>query len=495
MHDSNSQVLSHTSGLLEVEDTDVLCIPSEYFQDILPSLLQWVEKGDRYVLILWQSASFDSFIDISPRIRSFVLHDPIEESFKQIAWEYVFLRIKLWSPSPWKHKDLFEHTLLGVHLVASDYQDFGSKVRSNVCINTKAQDKHYSLDALKGSMKGIPAIICGAGPTLSENMEQLCQMRSSALILAGGAAIKALSSRSVFFHAAAGIDPDPDYERFVESSAFETPFFYQDRFSSEILSMIHSQKIRLPSTSEYPFEEWLKQEMGSQQSPFDGGWTVATLMTSLATHLGCSPIVFVGMDFGYKDKMYTEELTATDHSDEGAILMQGQIKTKSDWIMASHWIEQWIKTHPEARFINTSSISCFAGSESASLHSVQKELSKSYDVKGDLHSALEEAKIKRSLDRASLAFEELDESVCRTKDLLASMVKLFESYYPEDPTSKGEFILAEYDLYDELCYKVVIEPVWRVWKHVFARIEDLPIDRRRLHEILFFQKIINAHKS
>lgn len=497
MYESNTIVPSHSSILLEIDETDVLCIPSEYLESSLSSLLEWVEKADRYILILWESASLDSFIDISPRIRSVVLHEPIEESFKQIAWEYVFLRVRLWTPgSVWKYKDLFEHVLLGVHLVASDSEDFGKKVISNICKNTLAQEQHYSLDALKGSMQGIAAIICGAGPTLSKNMSLLSEMRDSALILAGGAALTALTSRGIFFHAAAGIDPDPDYDRYMQNSAFETPFFYQDRFSSKILSMVHAQKIRLPSTAEYPFEEWLKAEKGAQETPFDGGWTVATLMTSLATHLGCSPIIFVGMDFGYKDKMYTEELASSLHSEKAPVYTKDQIKTKSDWIMASHWIEEWIKAHPETRFINTSTISTFTGAKPSSLATVQKkDLTRRYDVANDLHAALEEAKIKGSYDRAHLALQELRESMERTQDLLSSMVKVFEAYYPEDPTAKGEFILLEYDLYDEICYKVVIEPVWSIWKHVFARMEDLAFDKRRLHEILFFQKIINEHKS
>lgn len=479
------------------QDVDVYCVPSSFIGSFFSYFKGWLEeKQSRLLIILEERLSLSSYADIAPQIKSYVLHHPIEETMKQIAWEHVFLKVSLWLPEEevWPHKEMFESCLLGVHLVASGMEDFGAKVYANVRENILQQKDHTSLAFLKGSMKGVPAIICGAGPTLSQNLDALKQLPSSALILAGGAAIAALSARSVPFHAAAGIDPDPDYGRYKESGGFEVPFFYQDRFSSELLSNIQGEKVRLPANRGYPFEEWLNEALGREEALFDGGWTVATFLTSLATHLGCSPIVFVGMDFGFAEKMYAGEIQEDLKEKEHVIQKTKEIKTKNDWVMATEWLNGWIKDHPETLFINTSEVSSFAGAEKRPLEEVvEKDLQRSYDIRGLLHRSIEEAKVKLSYERALMSFKEYDESFARCEKILLSMLSLFEAYYPNDPTAKGEYILLEYDLYDELCYKVLLEPVWSIWKYVFARIENIAEDRRKIHELLFYQKVLKAH--
>ena len=388
----------------------------------------------------------------------------------------------------WEHQNLFEISFLGVHLVASGMEDFGARVYANVRSNRENRASCISMEALKGSLQGIPAIICGAGPTLTDCISELKGLYSSAVIFAGGSSINALTESSVLFHAAAGIDPDPDYIRFRESSAFEVPFFYQNRFSSEILSKIDGEKVSLPSTEGYIFEQWLAEECGEGEVHFDAGWTVATLLTSLATHLGCSPIIFVGMDFGYTDKMYTQEL----REERAPPLDKAEgVKTKNDWIMAGHWIEDWIKEHPETCFINTSTISHFKGAGFSPLPKIS--LTEKYDTAGVLHAAIQEAKVKGASDKARACLAEFSSSLIQCQTIVDAMLKLYEDYYPNDPTSKGEFILLEYDLYEELGFKLLIEPVWSVWKYVFARMDASTEHRKRLHEILFFKKILTAH--
>jgi hypothetical protein len=69
-------------------------------------------------------------------------------------------------------------------------------------------------------------------------------MSSKAVIFAGGALGSSFfSSGQARVHIAAGTDPDPSYHRFLESAHFNLPFFYQDRFSYNILSKVHGEKI------------------------------------------------------------------------------------------------------------------------------------------------------------------------------------------------------------------------------------------------------------
>jgi len=493
MQENNSVLISTSSFSAAVKDVDVLCIPSRFVEDHLSAIKSFVEENlGSHVVILQEGISFTSYEEIIPGSKSYLLMGPLEEVFKQIAWEYVFLKGKLFVPegAVWEHQNLFESSFIGVHLVASGMEDFGARVYANVISNMENRASCISMEALKGSLKGIPAIICGAGPTLTGCISELKGLYSSAAIFAGGSAINALTESSVPFHAGAGIDPHPDYIRFRESSAFEVPFFYQNRFSSEILSKIDGQKISLPSSEGYVFEKWLAEECGEAEAYFDAGWTVATLLTSLATHLGCSPIIFVGMDFGYTDKMYAQELREEVNALASFDPTEG-VKTKNDWIMACHWIEDWIKEHPETSVINTSTISHFKGARSIPLKEIS--LTEKYDTASVLHSAIQEAKVKGAPNKARAPLAEFSSSLIQCQIIVDGMLKLYEDYYPNDPTSKGEFILLEYDLYEEIGYKLLIEPVWSVWKYVFARMDTPCEHRKQLHQILFFKKILTAH--
>ena len=234
----------------------------------------------------------------------------------------------------------------------------------------------------------------------------------------------------------------------------------------------------------------MAEECGEAEAYFDAGWTVATLLTSLATHLGCSPIIFVGMDFGYTDKMYAQELREEVNALASFDPTEG-VKTKNDWIMACHWIEDWIKEHPETSVINTSTISHFKGARSIPLKEIS--LTEKYDTASVLHSAIQEAKVKGAPNKARAPLAEFSSSLIQCQMIVDGMLKLYEDYYPNDPTSKGEFILLEYDLYEEIGYKLLIEPVWSVWKYVFARMDTPCEHRKQLHQILFFKKILTAH--
>ena len=491
MQENNSVLISSSST--GVEEVDVLCIPSSYIEHYFSDIASFLQQhGRAEVVILEEGVCFPSYKEWFPNSKSYLLIGPLEEVFKAVAWDNVFLKVKLFVPDGvvWAHQNLFNRSILGVHLVASEMEDFGSRVYANVIRNIENKVCYTSFNALKGSLKGMPAIICGAGPTLTDYMQELKALHSSAAIFAGGAAIEALSKGSVLFHAAAGIDPYPDYIRFRESSAFEVPFFYQNRFSSEVLSKIDGDKVCLPSSKGYVFEEWLEEESAQHPLYFDAGWTVATLLTSLATHLGCSPIIFVGMDFAFTDKMYADVLRQNPHATSSFDKTEG-VKTKNDWIMASHWIEDWIKQHPETSFINTSSISHFKGAISTTLQKIA--LTEKYDIVGAFHAAIQKARVKGSSDKQRACLADFRGSLVQSKIIVDNMLKLYEEQYPNDPTSKGEFILLEYDLYEELGFKLLIEPVWSVWKYVFARMNPSTKAKKHLHQILFFKKILAAH--
>ncbi|MBA3816485.1 MAG: motility associated factor glycosyltransferase family protein, partial [Parachlamydiaceae bacterium] len=67
----------------------------------------------------------------------------------------------------------------------------------------------YNGASLSGKFKGLPAIICGAGPSLDKNFDVLSKLHSRALIFAGATAFNALNAKGISPHIVVGIDPNP----------------------------------------------------------------------------------------------------------------------------------------------------------------------------------------------------------------------------------------------------------------------------------------------
>ncbi len=473
---------------IDADELDIVCVPQDVFIEYRHILETWKDGMPKRKIAVFDDDIFSDPIGwADPQLIRYPLAVDPKETFVRFAWEHVFLRTALWLPRdyilPWAYD--FNAAVQGVHLVASEMQDYGVRVYRNVKQNLLHQV--YSFDALKDCLSQTPAIICGAGSTLSDNIDLISGLYQHSLICAAGAAASALSRAPAPFHVAAGLDPNPDYYRFLQSNLFEIPFFYQNRFSSDILDKIQGEKIALPSNAGYVFEEWIAEHLGSDASSFDAGWTAATLLVALTTHMGCNPIILVGVDLEADECRYAREL-----SQERDVISSAN--TKQDWMMSRLWLKDWVEKHPHITFVSTSKHLAIPLARNMSLQEVvDSSKVDEGDVKGLLHAAIEKAKRKSHYDRVKKAFDELEESFAIADEILKKMVDLFAFYHPHDPTAKGEFILLEYDLKELTCYAAVLMPVWQVWQHVFMR--HSATAHEVLHRILFFQTILSEYRS
>ncbi|MBI3211935.1 MAG: DUF115 domain-containing protein, partial [Simkania negevensis] len=168
-------------------------------------------------------------------------------------------------------------------------------------------------NAFKGSFQGVPAIICGAGPSLGGAIEELRTLENKALILAGGSSITALSAKGILPHFSLAIDPnEEEYRRLKMASAFEVPLLYGHRVHPLVFSTANSPLGYLHTLSGGAVEIWLEKELGLQPSPLQAGFTieamsVTTLAIEFAATLGCNPIILVGVDLAFAgEKMYAD---------------------------------------------------------------------------------------------------------------------------------------------------------------------------------------------
>ncbi len=323
--------------------------------------------------------------------------------------------------------NFLEQSNLHKDLLISDFRDLGQKILSNCFANLGAYRRSKRGRELFGKFQNIPAIVCGAGPTLDENMPILKELKDKALIFAGGSAMKILQTNGAHFHFGASFDPDPPEDRFVE---LNIPFFYQSRVSKDLLKQMKGPLLWIEGNGNYPVEQVLYGDAAT----FDSGWTVANFITALAYFLGCHPIISVGMDFGAVDgKLYANGV------DEKPTV-------KKDWLLAKEWMRSF---------------------------SVTKDLSleKTYDLQGMIDYALSQI----GLINTQTNEEEIHKSFKRAKELCVKLLSLKDS--------TAEFVLTDFELEEEIACKTFLNPLWNVWKEHFPD--------GTLQKILFYMRAMN----
>lgn len=170
--------------------------------------------------------------------------------------------------------------------------------------------------ALKGIATGIPAIIVGAGPSLAKHYEtlraQATQHPNSTILFAADTALKPLLDQQVFPDFVVSVDPQQD-------TASKYWHIDQTHFKGERLSLIYHPGANaaipdLQFTRKFycasglsPLDRFLDLT-GQSQGVGDAIQCQVHLAADVATFMGCSPIILVGLDLCYYgvEGMYVE---------------------------------------------------------------------------------------------------------------------------------------------------------------------------------------------
>ncbi|MCX6990167.1 MAG: DUF115 domain-containing protein [Chlamydiae bacterium] len=340
------------------------------------------------------------------------------------------------------------------------------------------------VNALAGAFKNIPAIICGAGPSLAKVTEELQGLSSHALIFGGGSAITALASQGVPAHIAMAIDPNyEEYSRLKNSQGFEVPFFYASRIHPGVFDAISAPLGYMSTDTGGTLETWVEEKL-SLSLPHIGrdlsaeALSITTIAVSLAQMMGCSPIIFCGVDLAYTGmKRYSDGVMAGSSVTSSSLKKEmgamekllirkdrkGQkIHTLVKWIMESSCFGAFAKDHPDTPFFNCTdsgleipSVPYKDFSELATL--LRKN---SWDLRGMLHAKMQETLIVPTIALSELK-EELLKSLKSVKTLIEDILHEVEELQnhigdPTYPLISARRSVFEMDLEEEISFKVLI---------------------------------------
>ncbi len=408
-----------------------------------------------------------------------------------------------------KHKLQFDTTTKNT--AVQEFLGLGDYFFQNFYRNLLHLDKSYYGNYLFGRFAKIPAIICGAGPSLAKQYEKLRGLEDKALIFAGGSSLNALSSQDILPHFGAGVDPfSPQLERLKTNRAFEVPFFYRNRMYHDAFKMVHGPRLFLTGAGGYETPFWFEKKLGLESYDLDEGFNVVNLSVEIAYALGCDPIIFVGMDLAYTDmKSYATGVIAdanvTKKELEGdpgvgnqAIVrpdINGRpINTMWKWVAEAQWISDFAKKHPEVSLINATEGGIgFPEVSNKSLDAVIiKHLKTPRDLRSRLHGEIQNSTMKK-VTRAKIVkyMKEMEQSLKRAKDHLQILIdesnRLRENIkktgvVPQELMT-GRIALAESDLAEEPGYNYTLDFFNSIYGQLMTqRLKMLRISRGKTSE-------------
>jgi antitoxin component YwqK of YwqJK toxin-antitoxin module len=227
----------------------------------------------------------------------------------------------------------------------------------------------YHCNALFGQFANVPAIICGAGPSLHKNIDLLKTLTDRALIFAGGSSLNILNEYGIIPHFGAGVDPNHEQtHRLISNHSFDLPFIYCPRMKSDALNIVNGELLYVSGSGEYDVLQRLEKEMGISSQQINMGHNVVNFATFMAAVMGCNPLIFVGMDLAYtKSQTYAKGIPTHPLWIQGKSpyifdpqveiitrkdIYNEPVKTTWQWMTESHWLSKFSFAYPGLKVIN-----------------------------------------------------------------------------------------------------------------------------------------------
>lgn len=300
-----------------------------------------------------------------------------DDAFDPLYWDFVLTQMHVTAIKSYaeKRQEVFKELKEKIIYDASvknglveEYLKHGISFFKNYYSNLLLLSESWKGDQLFGKFQGVPAIICGAGPSLDKNVDQIKDLLDKAIVFGGGSALNALSSRNILPHFGIGIDPNPTQQfRLQTNKAYEVPLFYRNRLHFEAFRLIHGPRLYIYGAGGYDIGDYFDEKFGLNGEWIDEGHNVVNFGLELALRLGCNPILLTGVDLAYTDmqayaqgvvddRRIQKEVLQTEDFDTTALLKEDiygkPIYTLWKWIAESNWISDFAKDHKDVKVIN-----------------------------------------------------------------------------------------------------------------------------------------------
>lgn len=451
---------------LDLTNSDVLCIYGVGLGYIYDAAKKWLkQKRNRRLILLEDDLAVIRFLLETERGTQILKDSQVDllyfedgdvtdmfSNLTDLYWRLMTNKIAV-ETLPFYQTVKSERSLLLHHKIVFDanlragllgeYLEYGAAFFRNFYPNLLQLPQSYSCNNLWGKFRNVPAIICGAGPSLKKQIPLLQTLRDKALIFAGGSALNALNASGVQPHLGAGIDPNPaQHDRLSKNIAYEVPFLYRNRMLVEALKLVHGPRLYVKGSGGYDIARWFEEQLGIKGEEIEEGYNVITFSLELAHVFGCNPIIFVGVDLAFTDmakyapgvvdkvKVSKKEIVEVADFNNQAILRKDiydkPIYTLWKWIGESFWMRDFARKHSEITLINSTEGGIgFPGIPNMPFKkAVKTYLQQSWDIPARLHSEIQNSTMPQvTTQKITVAMEEMSQSLERCKESLKILLE------------------------------------------------------------------------
>ncbi|GEM_PF-4281461 len=213
-------------------------------------------------------------------------------------------RILSWTPSVRQHPKEYAEAIreTGLAIERARTRDLTTQVRVQGWLdfyltNIPRLTEGPSLDALTGCLKGVPAVLCSAGPSLTKNLKLLRGLENEVFILVVNTAARAVAKLGVKPHALISVESLDVSEHFKDLPWLQEVPTFLEMTGNPRLFEIPTQSILPLSVETSACAQFTRK--ATEGPGVTAGFCVANAASSVLQQLGCNPIILAGQDLAY----------------------------------------------------------------------------------------------------------------------------------------------------------------------------------------------------
>ncbi len=157
------------------------------------------------------------------------------------------------------------------------------------------------INDIKHYLAGKPAVIVGAGPSLSKNIETLKKYQDKVVVISTDTAYINLCNKGILADFIVSVDPQDKNSLYLLYAFNSRATLVIDSAASFISFLKYNPEKTVIYDSIFPIYNELKNFWGDKGFLACGG-SVSTTAFDLARFLNCDPIIFIGQDLSYPNR-------------------------------------------------------------------------------------------------------------------------------------------------------------------------------------------------
>ncbi|WP_010648158.1 motility associated factor glycosyltransferase family protein [Oceanobacillus massiliensis] len=219
--------------------------------------------------------------------------------------------------------------------------------------------------------RGKPAIIVSAGPSLSDDMENIRYIKDNKLayIFSVGSAINSLIEYGILPDAVCTYDPGEKnqmvFKKMIDSNIDSVPMVFGSSVGYETLTKYNGPKTHFITTQDRTSLYFLNDQLNLEEDLIIDSPSIAVMTFQLLNKLGANPIIFAGQNLGYLyERRYSEGIeyefiqsTVAEDELKNAITTKdvygNEIKTNTGLNSMRESLELFASKFTDRDFINT----------------------------------------------------------------------------------------------------------------------------------------------